>query len=41
MQRWRRGQRSTDVLGQIAIILAGVFGILAVLRAKKESVHHD
>lgn len=35
------GQRSTDVLGQIAIILAGVLGMLAVLRVKLQGGHHD
>ena len=35
------GQRSSDVLGQIAIILAGVLGMLAVLRVKLQGGHHD
>ncbi|HPW56924.1 MAG: hypothetical protein KA072_04990 [Thermoanaerobaculaceae bacterium] len=35
------GQRGTDVLGQVAIILAGVLGVLAVFRAKLAGGHHD
>jgi NADH-quinone oxidoreductase subunit J len=31
--------RSADVLGQVALILAGVFGILALFRVKKEKKH--
>jgi NADH-quinone oxidoreductase subunit J len=35
------GQRTTDVLGQVALILTGVFGILAILRARNAGRHHD
>jgi NADH-quinone oxidoreductase subunit J len=35
------GQRTTDVLGQVSLILVGVFGILAVLRTKLGGVRHD
>lgn len=35
------GQRTNDVLGQVALILVGVFGILAILRAKTAGRHHD
>jgi len=35
------GQRMTDVLGQISLVLVGVFGLLAVLRAKPAGRHHD
>ncbi len=35
------GQRGTDVQGQVAIILAGVLGVLAVFRAKPAGGHHD
>ncbi len=35
------GQRSTDVLGQIALILAGVLGMLAILRTRKVGGPHD
>lgn len=35
------GQRTTDVLGQVSLILVGVFGILAVLRVKKVRRDHD
>lgn len=31
--------RSADILGQVALILAGVFGILALFRIKKEKKH--
>jgi NADH-quinone oxidoreductase subunit J len=31
--------RSADVLGQLALIMAGVFGILALFRLKKEKKH--
>ena len=31
--------RSADILGQVALILAGVFGILALFRVKKEKKH--
>jgi NADH-quinone oxidoreductase subunit J len=34
-------ERATDVLGQIALILTGVFGMLAVLRSKAAGRHHD
>jgi NADH-quinone oxidoreductase subunit J len=33
--------RMTDVLGQVALVLVGVFGILAIFRAKKAGGHHD
>lgn len=36
---WR--DRATDILGQIALILTGVLGLLAVFRAKKAEAHHD
>ncbi len=35
------GRRSTDVIGQVSLILVGVFGILAMFRAKSGGVHHD
>lgn len=35
------GDRATDILGQIALILTGVLGLLAVFRAKKAEAHHD
>jgi len=35
------GQRTTDVVGQVALILTGVFGILAILRAKVAGRHHE
>ncbi len=35
------GQRMTDVLGQISLVLVGVFGLLAILRAKAAGRHHD
>ena len=35
------GQRTTDVLGQISLVLVGVFGLLAILRAKPAGRHHD
>lgn len=35
------GDRVTDVLGQIALILVGVFGMLAIFRAKAAGRHHD
>jgi NADH-quinone oxidoreductase subunit J len=35
------GQRATDVVGQISLILVGVFGILAIFREKSKGVHHD
>jgi NADH:ubiquinone oxidoreductase subunit 6 (subunit J) len=35
------GQRMTDVLGQISLVLVGVFGLLAILRAKPAGRHHD
>jgi NADH-quinone oxidoreductase subunit J len=35
------GQRTTDVLGQISLVLVGVFGLLAILRAKAAGRHHD
>jgi NADH-quinone oxidoreductase subunit J len=34
------GQRTTDVLGQVSLILVGVFGILAIFRVRKEERHH-
>ena len=35
------GQRTTDVLGQISLILVGVFGLLAVLRTKSAGRNHE
>ena len=35
------GLRSTDVIGQVSLILVGVFGILAIFRVKSKGVHHD
>src|SRR5512138_3517407 len=35
------GQRFTDVLGQVSVILVGVFGILAMFRVAREGAHHD
>ena len=35
------GQRTTDVIGQVSLILVGVFGILAIFRIKSRGVHHD
>ncbi len=35
------GLRSTDVIGQVSLILVGVFGILAIFRVKSGGVHHD
>ncbi len=35
------GQRATDALGQVALILTGVFGILAIFRAKRAGGSHD
>ncbi len=35
------GRRTTDVLGQISLVLVGVFGLLAILRAKAAGRHHD
>jgi len=35
------GQRTTDVLGQISLVLVGVFGLLAILRAKSTGRNHE
>jgi len=35
------GQRMNDVLGQISLVLVGVFGLLAILRAKSAGRQHD
>jgi hypothetical protein len=35
------GDRVTDILGQIALVLVGVFGILAIFRVKAAGRHHD
>lgn len=35
------GDRVTDILGQIALVLVGVFGMLAMFRAKVAGRHHD
>jgi hypothetical protein len=35
------GQRTTDVLGQISLVLVGVFGLLAILRSKTAGRHHE
>ncbi len=35
------GQRTADALGQISLVLVGVFGLLAILRAKAAGRHHD
>ncbi len=35
------GLRTTDVLGQISLVLVGVFGLLAILRTKSAGRHHD
>ncbi|HVN75346.1 MAG TPA: NADH-quinone oxidoreductase subunit J [Thermoanaerobaculaceae bacterium] len=35
------GLRMTDVLGQISLVLVGVFGLLAILRARSAEGHHD
>jgi len=35
------GQRTTDLLGQISLVLVGVFGLLAILRAKSAGRHND
>jgi NADH-quinone oxidoreductase subunit J len=35
------GLRTTDVIGQVSLILVGVFGILAIFRVKSRGVHHD
>jgi NADH-quinone oxidoreductase subunit J len=35
------GQRTTDVLGQVSLILVGVFGILAIFRVRSIGRHHD
>jgi NADH-quinone oxidoreductase subunit J len=33
--------RSSDILGQVALILAGVFGILALFRLKSKGKNHE
>lgn len=35
------GQRTTDLLGQISLVLVGVFGLLAILRAKSAGRNHE
>jgi NADH-quinone oxidoreductase subunit J len=35
------GQRSGDILGQISLILVGVFGILTLFRVTGKETHHD
>ena len=35
------GQRTTDILGQISLVLVGVFGLLAILRAKSTGRNHE
>ena len=33
--------RSSDILGQVALLLAGVFGILALFRLKTKEKKHE
>ena len=35
------GQRTGDILGQISLILVGVFGILTIFRVTGKEAHHD
>jgi len=35
------GQRTSDILGQISLILVGVFGILTIFRVTGKEAHHD
>jgi NADH-quinone oxidoreductase subunit J len=35
------GQRMTDVVGQVSLILAGVYGILTIMRAVSARRNHD